>query len=229
MEAPSLQAIRGLFYGDVHALQGVELVLDEAHEVAQLVQLALALEDHAEDVEALGLTAQPQAAVAELVDVHQLGVVAVEELEQSPRVARLDLQGLEVRLHLRAVEYLLHLVHCDKPRVVFVQGLEDVADVLHIRLLPLHLVLDEQISIVLLGLNCALHEDARDDVQHAEDRHSSEGEKSSPQDPVNAKERLDYDVPVYAASDGLKEAVHGHEQAPVARLQLLLVEYLSRS
>merc|ERR1740121_2138554 len=83
---------------------GHQVALHVPHVLIPLVDQAAVLEDDAVDVEALCVALQPQASLAELLDAHQLVVVLVEQREQSPRLIRLYVHGLEVHDQRRVLE-----------------------------------------------------------------------------------------------------------------------------
>mmetsp|Transcript_88941 Transcript_88941/g.252157 ORF Transcript_88941/g.252157 Transcript_88941/m.252157 type:complete len:291 (-) Transcript_88941:817-1689(-) len=174
--------------------------------------LELVVQDR--EVEALRLALEPQAALAELVDVDLVRPVAVEEIEKHTGVISADVQRLNVPPEAGIRKEVLHLLGTDQARLVLVHLPEDLLHVRH-RDLPLPLLLlDNQVLVILRTRDGGLYEDTGDHVEDAEQHDGDVDEEERGGAPVGLLDGLVEVVPREAVRCSHEEAEEALPEAP---------------
>mmetsp|Transcript_97872 Transcript_97872/g.238064 ORF Transcript_97872/g.238064 Transcript_97872/m.238064 type:complete len:476 (-) Transcript_97872:160-1587(-) len=205
-----------------------EVVLHIAHEGCETHHNSLVLIHHRGDVHALRRTLEPHHAEDKLLDGHHLLLVDVEELEEASRLRDIQAQDLQVRHRLRILQHLLQLLAVELARVCVVHVVEDAPHGVHRGVVPLDLVLNDQISVDLRDLVCALHENCGQDVQHAENDERNVEDEDEAIPLRDAPERVQEVMPVSAARYGHEEREHGGLDASVGVYDLLVQRLVLR-
>mmetsp|Transcript_105013 Transcript_105013/g.279397 ORF Transcript_105013/g.279397 Transcript_105013/m.279397 type:complete len:219 (+) Transcript_105013:776-1432(+) len=135
-------------------------------------------------------------------------------MEQPLGVLGVDAKGLEVGLHPEVVKVLLHLFQGHGPTAILVHFNEELAHLLHVLLLDLHLLLHEELALHSGSLHSIVHKDTSNDVEHGQDCERDVEEEERGLRPVHQQERVGHLVPAHAAQHGDDKTVDGSEEGP---------------
>mmetsp|Transcript_42913 Transcript_42913/g.132954 ORF Transcript_42913/g.132954 Transcript_42913/m.132954 type:complete len:382 (-) Transcript_42913:445-1590(-) len=203
-----------------HPLDVPDVFLNEAAEAGEPHHEPHLVKHHGENVDALGTALQLHGTVHELIDAHAVAAVRVEECEDDPRLAGVDVETRKVGLHPGVLQVPRELREAEGVGVVQVRLLEDAPHLLG----GPPLVLREALHDLVLRpcAHCAVDKDARDDVEHSDQAEGHvEGEDREVQLPeVQEPQELPVGHPVVAAGDGAEQRDHRLIQAAEAAVDL---------
>mmetsp|Transcript_43694 Transcript_43694/g.115441 ORF Transcript_43694/g.115441 Transcript_43694/m.115441 type:complete len:254 (+) Transcript_43694:263-1024(+) len=192
--------------------QRSELFLGEFHELDKLADEPLMVAPHQRQIHVSRTTSQLQHTSDELVDIDVVGSICVHQLEQRPRVVRVNIQSSQVSLD-RHVEHVT--LQLSKSKALFlgcVHISKEFFDVLDMLLSVGAQGLSNNCGVAHGGLNGAVAENTRDDVQYSkvgEGHVANEQPDEKPADVTHGPNRL---VPTDPSRDGLKQREHGVRQ-----------------
>mmetsp|Transcript_163607 Transcript_163607/g.524582 ORF Transcript_163607/g.524582 Transcript_163607/m.524582 type:complete len:225 (-) Transcript_163607:1006-1680(-) len=105
-------------------------------------------------------------------------------------------------------------------RTIRVHSFEDpLHDVVQLRL-PVQLLLHRDGAIVLRSLDCRIHEDARQDVEHSKDHEADVKHPQRAVDPTRLGKRRREEGPISAAGDRFEQRQASLAHAPIQLLEL---------
>mmetsp|Transcript_90561 Transcript_90561/g.210685 ORF Transcript_90561/g.210685 Transcript_90561/m.210685 type:complete len:281 (+) Transcript_90561:377-1219(+) len=166
--------------------QQLELSLYVQHEGRELFDEDAVFMHELRDIQCLGCTSQAQAPQEELLNLDRVALLGVQQLEKCPRIMDVELQRGEVCLDLWIAYLCLQLLNGDETRVVAVNVLEEVLDLLDMLLLVRNDCLHGHILVALGALNGTLAEHTCDNIQHGKDCKGDEDEENRTEQPMHS-------------------------------------------